>query len=368
MSAIGVSPADLEKEAEKRNFLLLKLEEVEREEAERVRAARIRGVLILHGASGELLLSGSRYDLNRLCGALRRGEEPALADEIAAALARQGRVLAWGRRSLDFRRKTYVMGILNCTPDSFYPGSRLHRLEQALEAARNMISAGADILDVGGESTRPGSEQVSAEEERNRVIPLIELLRRESDILISIDTRKWKVAEAALDAGADLVNDVSALRNNRPLAELVAERGVPVVLMHMRGEPKTMQENPYYENAVSEIIKELRGSIDLACRSGISRDKIIVDPGIGFGKRVADNLSILKYLGSFRSLGCPLLIGLSRKSFLGAVTGAAVEDRLAATIAADTIAVLHGADIVRVHDAREAVEMARLIEAVRGAC
>jgi dihydropteroate synthase len=175
------------------------------------------------------------------------------------------------------------------------------------------------------------------------------------------------VAREALRAGADIVNDVSALRGNRPLAELIARSGVPVVLMHMRGEPKTMQAHPHYENTIAEIAAELRGSVDFAFEAGIEAGRIIIDPGIGFGKRVRDNLLIIKRLRAFRSLGFPVMIGLSRKSFLGEVTGEPVEGRLAATVAGNALAMLNGADIVRVHDVREAVETARLVEAVREA-
>jgi len=262
--------------------------------------------------------------------------------------------------------------VLNCTPDSFYPASRLPEPGPALEAARAMIAAGAHILDVGGESSRPGSDPVPAAEEIRRVVPLLEAIRRESDVLLSIDTRKPEVAQAALEAGADILNDISALRADRSpgdgtpgMAALAARRGAPLVLMHMRGEPKTMQAEPRYEDVVSEVLGELSEAVEFAFAAGVER--LIVDPGIGFGKRLADNLCLLKNLAVLRCLGCPVLVGLSRKSFLGAVTGAPVEDRLPASIAADTLAILSGADIVRVHDVREAVQTVRLLLAVRGA-
>jgi dihydropteroate synthase len=270
-----------------------------------------------------------------------------------------------------------------------------------------MIASGAHILDVGGESTRPGSDPVPVGEEIRRVVPVLEAIRRESEVLLSVDTRKQEVAEAALAAGADILNDVSALRADRGaagaeegaregqpghgrtgkrggrpgqggagtggaagegrrtgMAALAARHGVPLVLMHMRGEPKTMQVEPHYRDVVSEVLEELAAAVAFASKAGV--EKLIVDPGIGFGKRLEDNLCLLKNLGALRALGCPVLIGLSRKSFLGAVTGAPVEGRLAATIAADTLAILAGADIVRVHDVREAVETVRLLQAVLG--
>jgi dihydropteroate synthase len=370
LAALGLPVEQAQADAARIQFRVVRLERVPADSAAALRrlAERFAEGLTLREGAGRMLLAGSLDTLRRLGAAL--ADEPPLAGlamELRDSLDQERRVLSWGRRSMDFRLRIYVMGILNCTPDSFYPGSRLNGTETALEAARSMIAAGADILDVGGESTRPGSDEVPAEQELARVIPVLEGIRRQSDVLLSIDTRKTEVAQAALEAGADMVNDVSALRHNRPLAELVAASGVPVVLMHMRGEPKTMQANPRYEDAIAEIASELRGSVDFACAAGIDPGKIILDPGIGFGKRVQDNLLIIKQLAGFRCLGFPVLIGLSRKSFLGEVTGEAVEGRLNATIAANALAMLNGADIVRVHDVREAVQTARVVEAVREA-
>jgi dihydropteroate synthase len=307
--------------------------------------------------------------LRRLAERLR-GEPfglPAVSREIEACLQEGNRILRWAGRVLDFRQRTLVMGILNCTPDSFYPGSRAASLQDAVDRAREMIAAGADILDVGGESSRPGAGVVDAARELERILPVIQAIRRESDILVSVDTRKSEVAGPALEAGADLINDISALRHDPRMVGLAAERGVPVVLMHMRGTPETMQQLARYEDTVSEVIRELRSAIDSTLEGGISPERIIVDPGIGFGKTTEDNLRILKHLSSFTTLGYPLLVGLSRKSFLGHITGRPVEERLAGTIAADALAVLGGADILRVHDVREAVETVRVIDAVRQA-
>jgi dihydropteroate synthase len=280
------------------------------------------------------------------------------------------RILTHGERPL-------VMGIVNCTPDSFYPESRRAGTEAALEAARGMIRDGADILDIGGESTRPGSDPVPAAEERTRVVPVIEGIRAESEVAISVDTRKSEVAQAALDAGADIVNDVSGLRDDPALGPLVAERGVPVVLMHMRGTPKTMQHRPHYSDTVADILEELRERIDVARGAGVAEDRIIVDPGIGFGKTVADNLRILNATARFREeLGLPVLIGASRKSFIGKVAARpqqpeqaaeplAVEQRLPGTLACHLWAAAAGADILRVHDVAETVQALTLLEAIR---
>jgi dihydropteroate synthase len=289
---------------------------------------------------------------------------PLLDEGIGTRGGPGNRVVSWGSRTLDFSRKTYVMGILNCTPDSFHPGSRLPTLREAVQAADDMIRAGADILDVGGESTRPGSDPVTVEEEIRRVVPVIEAIRAEGDAKISVDTRNRETAERALEAGADIVNDVSALSHDPGMARLVAERGVPVVLMHMRGTPKTMQDEAVYVDTVADVLRELGASVSAAVASGISPRRIIVDPGIGFGKKTEDNLRLIRGLAAFRSLGMPILVGLSRKRFIGEVTGRPVEERLAGTVAANTLAVLFGADIVRVHDVAEAVAMVRIIDAV----
>ncbi len=257
------------------------------------------------------------------------------------------------------------MGILNVTPDSFYPGSRRPGTEEAVEAGRAMIAAGADIIDVGGESTRPGSDPVPPRVEMDRVCPVIESLAREGAVTISVDTSKSSVAAAALDAGAAMVNDVTALRGDPEMKALVARRGVPVVLMHMRGTPKTMQKDPHFADTIAEVRAELAAARDDALAAGIPAERIVLDPGIGFGKRPADNLLLVRDLARIRELGCAVLIGLSRKSFLGVVTGRPVEERLAATVAANTIAVLAGADIVRVHDVAAAADMVRVIDAVR---
>jgi len=270
-------------------------------------------------------------------------------------------------RRLDFTAGPLVMGIINCTPDSFYPGSRRPGTEEAVAEAERMISFGADILDIGGESSRPGADYLDAEEELGRVIPVIEKIRERSDIPVSVDTRKARVAEAALDAGADIVNDISALKDDPDLAPLAAARRVPVILMHKKGVPKTMQENPEYSDPVREIAGELAGYAEAAMEAGILRENIIIDPGIGFGKRLQDNLAILRNLKTFSSLGYPVLLGASRKSFLGMVLGADVEDRLGGTLAVHAWAVIHGADILRVHDVRETVEVIRVLSAIRSA-
>jgi len=314
-----------------------------------------------------VIVSGSRQTLRLLASRLRGqayGLE-GLSAEIDSCISAGNRTISWGTRTLDFTHKTYVMGILNCTPDSFYPGSRSATVAEALKSAREMISAGVDIVDVGGESTRPGSEPVPEEEEIRRVVPVVQALRAESDTIVSVDTRRREVAERCLDAGADIINDISGLRQGDDLARLVARRRVPIVLMHMRGTPKTMQKNPYYHSTMSEILRELRQSIAAAIGAGIPPEMIIVDPGIGFGKRIQDNLRIIRELASLKSLAFPILVGLSRKGFIGEILDRPVEKRLIGTVTANTLAILNGADIIRVHDVADAVEMVKIIDSVR---
>lgn len=270
-------------------------------------------------------------------------------------------------RLLDFSAPPLIMGIINATPDSFFPDSRAAALDEGLDLARRMIAEGADILDIGGESSRPGSDYVEAEAELDRVVPLIQAIRRESEIAISVDTRKAAVAREALEAGADLINDISALADDPALAPLAAEYGCMLILMHKRGSPKEMQLSPSFEDTIIEILEELEQGVERALRAGVERRKIILDPGIGFGKRQRDNLLILKNIGRLRAAGFPLLIGHSRKSFLGRITGKEVDERLPATLAAGVVAQLGGADILRVHDVAAARDAAAVVSAVEGA-
>jgi len=261
----------------------------------------------------------------------------------------RGRRLAIGERGL-------VMGIVNVTPDSFYPGSRRRGTLEARDAALKMAEAGAAIVDIGGESTRPGSDYVGLDEELERVAPAVEAIRRESDVAISVDTRKAAVAAAALDAGADLVNDITALTADPGMASLVASRGACVVLMHMQGEPKTMQAAPRYADCPAEVFSYLLGAASRALAAGIGRESIVLDPGIGFGKRLEDNLAVLSRLDELAAGGYPVLVGLSRKSFVGSVTGRPVDERLSGSLGAACAAFAKGARIFRVHDVAETLD------------
>jgi dihydropteroate synthase len=266
--------------------------------------------------------------------------------------------------SVTFGRRTAVMGVLNVTPDSFSDGGDWMDPDRAVRHARRMVRDGADLIDVGGESTRPRARPVPVAEEIRRVVPVIRRLAAER-ILVSIDTSKAAVAAAAFQAGAKILNDVTALRGDPAMAKTAARAGVGVILMHMKGTPGTMQENPEYADVVGEILGFFREILKTAWRAGIERDKIILDPGIGFGKLPEHNLEILRRLDELRSLGRPLAIGTSRKSFIGRALGRQVHDRLSGTGATVAAAILRGADLVRVHDVREMCDVARMTDLLR---
>jgi len=274
-------------------------------------------------------------------------------------------ILRCGNQTFDFAERTYVMGILNITPDSFSDGGRFLNHSEALGHAKQMVDEGADIIDVGGESTRPGAQPASLEEEHGRVIPFIEKLASQVEVPISIDTTKAEVAKDALEAGAAIINDISALRFDPQMASLASEQGVPVVLMHMRGTSETMQHHLVYDSLISEIYSFLKERIEYAESAGIDSQKIIIDPGIGFGKSVPDgNLSIIKNLSSFKDLGKPILVGTSRKAFIGNVLNLGVEEREEGTAATISLAISNGAHIVRVHDVGKMKRVVKMVDAV----
>jgi len=247
-----------------------------------------------------------------------------------------------------------LMGVLNITPDSFYAGSRYPDFEKAAEHAGRMIREGTDIIDIGGESTRPGSEKVSPDKEIERVVPLIKILSKAPGVTISVDTYKHEVAEKAIEAGASIVNDISAFSMDNELPDVVKDSGCGYVLMHMQGTPADMQKNPFYEDVVPEVYGFLEEKLKYLQDKGISASRVVVDPGIGFGKRLEDNLALLNNLDRFKKLGRPLLIGTSRKSFIGKlIKDAPAEERLEGSIASAVIAYARGASIFRVHDVKE---------------
>ncbi len=256
------------------------------------------------------------------------------------------------------------MGVLNITPDSFSDGGLYFDKDKALERGLELVADGADIIDVGGESTRPGSDPVSAQEELRRIIPVISSLREKTDVLISVDTTKSEVAEAAIEAGADIINDISAFRFDSNMPLLAAQKGVSVILMHMKGTPKTMQINPSYVDLFSEIKSFLQEKIEVAQASGINKEKIIIDPGIGFGKSTADNLILINHLDFLEELECPILIGTSRKSFLGSILNLPPQERSEGSIASAVMGVIRGAHILRVHDVRSVKRAVLVAESI----
>jgi dihydropteroate synthase len=277
---------------------------------------------------------------------------------------KKGYLLEIGQRVLDLSSRTHLMGVLNVTPDSFSDGGKFFKLEEAIKQGLKLAEEGADMIDIGGESTRPGSEPVTIEEELRRVIPVIEELTKMIQVPISIDTYKSRVAKEALDSGASMVNDISGLRYDPEMKKVIAKYDVPVVLMHIKGTPKNMQENPHYDNLIEEIKTYLIESIKIAKEAGIDGDKIIIDPGIGFGKTPEDNLRILKNLNEFTELGRPLMVGVSRKSFIGKILNLPTEERLEGSLASMAVAIMNGANILRVHDVKESKMVAKLVDAI----
>ncbi len=268
-------------------------------------------------------------------------------------------------RTLALGERTLVMGILNVTPDSFSDGGRFIDAGVAVARALELERAGADILDVGGESTRPGSEPVSAEDELRRVIPVLEILRGRLKIPISIDTMKPEVAEAAAAAGAEMLNDVSGLRAGPAMAEIARRRKLPLILMHMRGEPRTMQKMPFARDVLRDVTSGLRRALAAARRAGVPKSQIVLDPGIGFGKTASQDCELLARLPELARLGCPLLVGASRKKFIGRILGGLpANERVWGTAATVAAAILGGAHIVRVHDVAEMAQVARVTDAI----
>ena len=329
------------------------------------------------GAAGEttgdicdMVLIGTEAQYREVSKALRlqSGELSFLAEAILAALAhyaRHGGTLRCGPHHLPLGDKTYVMGIVNVTPDSFSGDGVGGSLDAAVHQAERMVADGADILDVGGESTRPSAEEVPLEEELRRVIPVVAALAERFPVPISVDTYKSAVARGALRAGATIINDISGLRFDPAMASVAAEAGAAVVVMHIQGTPRTMQQNPHYDDLMTEVCDYLQASTAIAEAAGIPREQVVLDPGFGFGKTVEHNLELLRRLRELTSYGQPVLIGTSRKSTIGKVLGGLPpEERVEGTAATVAIAIMNGADIVRVHDVKEMARVAKMTDAI----
>jgi dihydropteroate synthase len=332
-------------------------------------AAVSKGAINLSTKNTDVLIGGTEKQLLLLIKKLKHHQFglAKISDETQKILKKytsNPKDIKIGNKKFIFGKKTYIMGILNTTPDSFFDGGKYFNIDEAVVRGIQIEKEGADIVDIGGESTRPGSGTVSVKKEMDRVIPVIRKLVKKIRIPISIDTRKSKVALEAIKAGAKLVNDTSGLRHDKKMAQVIAKSNVPVVIMHIKGTPKNMQKNPSYDDAIDEIINYLKESIEIAENAGILQNKIIVDPGIGFGKRVEDNLEILRRIREFKVLGKAILIGTSRKSFIGDVLGLPVENRLLGTVATCVSSILNGVDILRVHDVKEIRQIAKITDAI----
>lgn len=333
-------------------------------------AAIARGALDCSVARTDLILMGTLLQVQRF--AARISAQPFGLEEISKRLLEtlknlfaDSSTLRTSRRKIILGERTLIMGIINATPDSFSDGGRFDSPEKAVEAGIRMAEEGADILDIGGESTRPGSDPVSPEEEMRRVIPVIRALASRTDLPLSVDTMKASVAQRALEEGAEIINDVSAMESDQAMAKVVADAGAAVVLMHMKGIPKSMQAGDLvYHSLRGEIIAYLGKRIEQAGKAGIDPTQIMVDPGIGFGKTAEDNMRLIKYLSEFRILGRPIVVGASRKAFIGQVTGGAPAERGAGTAAAVTAAILNGGQIMRVHDVALMKKVAAMADAI----
>lgn len=337
-------------------------------------AAVAKGSVSCQVEKTDCLLMGTRKQLIRLIEKLVL--QPSLlrrvAEEVKRLLEnvdRREHVFKTARRELIIGERTLVMGILNVTPDSFSDGGKYFDPANAIRRGLRLVEEGADIIDVGGESSRPGAEPITAEEEKKRVLPVVEALAREVNVPISIDTTKGSVARAAIDAGAEIVNDISAMSFDPEMAKVIGETGAGLILMHMRGRPRDMQKGDLtYHDLIGEIMDYLREAMGRAKGAGISEDNIVIDPGIGFGKKPEDNLKILKHLWEFKSIGRPVMVGTSRKSFISKITGQELpEERIEGTAASVTAAVLQGCSIVRVHDVAFMKRVVALADAIKTA-
>lgn len=380
MKAINVDPEGIQIMLPKSDGLVLKISSLKSVAANILKQQMLsiggdcavsRDTLTDSRASGDVLIMGDRRHYSVLVQKLKRQKYfnlPELADEIERFISRfnGGKRFRCRGKVFDLSDRTLVMGILNVTPDSFSDGGKYDSVDSAVEAALKMEEEGADIVDIGGESTRPGSEPVPFEEELKRVIPVIEGIRKHSDVVISVDTYKSAVAEEALNRGANIVNDISGFHFDPRMPEVVKKYDAGVILMHIKGTPKDMQKDPVYRHIIDEICEYLTESVNMAEECGINRENIVIDPGIGFGKKFEDNYLLIRYLREFKSLGYPVLVGPSRKSFIGNLLNLPVGERLEGTISAVCCAIMNGVDIVRVHDVKEVKRAVKVADAIVG--
>ena len=375
LAAINIDPFGIRNMGPKMLHRLYLIEKIGSEEAAFLKKELLSlggDVAVSGGSAGRghaetsVILMGTLKQLHTLCSKLLKQPFglPSLATDMLRLLEMEtspANVWAFGGRSLDLSRRPCIMGILNVTPDSFSDGNRFFTVEKAVERAIEMEQEGADVIDIGGESTRPYADPVNPDEELRRVMPVIERLAGRVKIPLSIDTFKSDVAKEALAGGVEIINDISGLMFDDRMAEVVSAADAGLVLMHTRGKPADMQKDTMYSSIMSEVTDSLRKSLARAEEVGIVHERIVVDPGIGFGKSAEGNLEILRRLSELSALGCPILVGTSRKSFIGAVLGCSVRDRIFGTAATVAVALINGASIFRVHDVRamrDTVDMA----------
>ncbi|UCF80340.1 MAG: dihydropteroate synthase [Acidobacteriota bacterium] len=382
MKAAKVHAGGFEYMVPKFSFFLVKIRNLEHRAANVLKqellslghdAAVSMDVSLFREGRGDVVFGATRRAVEALAEKLQEQPFglPAVGRQVREALENFSRSaphlpLADGRK-VPLGDRPLVAGVLNVTPDSFSDGGRLPNVEAAVERALEMAEEGADMIDVGGESTRPGASAVPEDEELRRVVPVVEAVRKRSPVLLSVDTRKAAVARAAIEGGADVLNDVSAGRSDGEMLPLAAGAKAPVILMHMQGTPETMQENPSYDDVLFDVAEFFRERIEAAERAGVARERVVLDPGIGFGKTVEHNLVLLNHAQAFRSLGRPLMVGVSRKSFLGKILKLPVEKRLEGGLAAQALAYLKGVRIFRTHDVRAARRVLDALQAVAGA-
>jgi dihydropteroate synthase len=378
MEAVGVDPTGIQLMKGKALHFNLKVEGINPRTANLLKqeilslggdAALDRRGLDCSAKETDAILTGSQKQLEQLLFKLDQYPDlQPLAQSLREAMKNISKTdypIRCRKRTFTLGKRTFLMGILNVTPDSFSDGGLYLDPKKAIAHGLKMVEEGADFIDIGGESTRPGSKPVELNEELKRVIPVIKSLVKEVDVPISIDTNKSSVAERAIEAGAEIINDISGLHFDSNLGHVAAKKDVPLILMHIRGTPETMQKDVHYDSLFSEILQYLKESIQRAESAGLDPQQIIVDPGIGFGKTLEDNLLIIKNLSEFRVLGKPLLLGTSRKSFIGKILNGEANERLEGTLSSIAICVLNGAHIIRCHDVLQAKKAIVVADAIR---
>ena len=378
MKKVGVDPTGVKLMAGKTLHFNLRIEGIDPRTANLLKqemlsvggdAALDRRGLDCSTPSTDAILIGTQKQFEKLTSKLE--QYPALQSlghslkETLKNISKTHYTIRCRKRTFKLGKQTLLMGVLNVTPDSFSDGGLFLDREKAIAQGLKMVEEGADLIDIGGESTKPGSKPLGLEEELRRVIPVIEALVKEVDVPISIDTYKSTVAKKAIEAGAQMINDISGLHFDPDLAHVASKEDVPLILMHIRGTPETMQKDVHYESLLSDILQYLRGSIQRAEYAGLDPEQIVIDPGIGFGKTLEDNLLIIKNLQELRILGKPILLGTSRKSFIGKILNTDVTERLEGTLSSIAIGVLNGAHIIRCHDVLEAKKAISVADAIR---